>query len=645
MKRQILWKNITTAVVVMLMGVALCACHKDDDVLSGSKAETIDPSAPLHLYLGVNAGNNGLTWEEQSGTRAFSCTRANGGTRAGEIRPETMSSVVSFNLYVDGDEERPDKNDKDQSYIQSFMPNDPASPLGSARFFVPIYFAPAADIDQNNQQVYVPKPVIEAQENENKGYTIYLSLENYDADAYPDGKLVIYYTMDGADPRESEKSDIYEMTETDNGPMSIYMSADEVLKAATKYERKKTLDGTATTEEQEIEIFWSEVVTFPKDSVDNPDVDPGNPDDHPVNEDGSVPVDPFFNHTEDGGNQADNVTEETLDVDGQDLTFVVIDYNEATDHQTTGNSDSDAMLTRNHETQYGFMGIASTAGSNGDSPTLNSLSDYMNNYGTSYLQWNDGAKVMDTKCTMLIAKPAKTHDPADKDYDPTRATKDGDLILKDGNAYIPLVLRPAMACIQLCFHLSYHRAMTSGAQSDDVGFRQYVITGVRLNKPPALTESGKNMLDGSGSTVSRASANDQVMSSDEVIPLIATDSEGNPLRHTLISDEMEDGNPVFTPVARFYVLPQSSSTEVKLPVTITYDVYDRGELTYDEDGNVTKGNLLRKGETATSTLTFTHGYHPGFYYNIKIKIVPDFLYVMSDIDPDKPDGVVVVKNQ
>lgn len=627
MKRQILWKNITTAVVVMLIGMTLCACHKDDDILSGSKAETIDPSAPLHLYLGVNAGNSGLSWEEQSGTRAFSCTRANGGTRAGVIRPETMSSVVTFNLYVDGDEERPDKNDKDQSYIQSFMPNDPASPIGSVRLFVPIYFAPAADSTQNNQQVYVPKPVIEAKENENKGDTIYLSLDDYEPTDYADGKLVIYYTMDGTDPRESETK----ITVTDNGPRPIILSADEVLKAATKYERKKTLDGTATTEEQEIEIFWSEVVTFPKDSVDNPDVDPGNPDDHPVNEDGSIIVDPFFNQTESGGNQQGNTTVEELE--GYKGSFVVIDYNEATHNQGTGESDNDAQLTRNHETQYGFMGIASTAGSNGDSPTLNSLSDYMNNYGTSYLQWNDGAKVMDTKCTMLIAKPVKTHDPKDKNYDPTRATKDGDLILKDGNAYIPLVLRPAMACIQLCFHLSYKRAMTSGgAQSDDVGFRQYVITGVRLNKTPALTESGKSNLDNTGDPVSRASANDQVMSSNEVIPLIATDSENKPLSHTLISDQQEDGNPVFTPIARFYVLPQSSNTEIKLPVTITYDVYDRGN------------NLLRKGETATSNLIFSRGYQPGYYYNIKIKIVPDFLYVMSDIDPDKPDGVVVVKN-
>lgn len=626
MKRQILWQYITSIIVVMLMGVTLCACHKDDDVLSGSEVETIDPAAPMRLYLGVNAGGNGLSWEEQSGTRAFFYTRVGEGTRAGVIRPEKLTAVAKFNLYVDGDDERPGKDAKDQSYIQSFMP-DATSPSGIAPFLVPIYFAPAADIDQSNQQVYVPKPVIEAEENENKGYTVYLSLDDHDATAYADGKLVIYYTLDGLDPRESEKSDIY-VTETDNGPMPIYMSTDQVLKAATKYERTATIPGEAITEEQTVEVFWSELATFPEKTVD---------------EDGSIIIDPFFNQT---NTQAGDTAVEYLDVNGQDLPFVVIDYNEATDHQNTGDSDADAMLTRNHEKLYGFMGVASTAGANGDAPVLNSLMDYMDNNGTSYLQWNDEAKVMDTKCTMLIAKPAKTHDPADKNYEPTRATKDGDLILKDGNAYIPLVLRPAMACIQLCFHLSYQRAMTPGAQSDDVGFRKYVITGIRLNKTPALTESGKSKLDGSGNSISRSGKNDKVMNSDEMIPLIAADLENNPLSHTLISDEQDGGNPVFTPVARFYVLPQSSNTEVSLPITITYDVYDRGTLEYDPTtGNVIKGNLLRKGETATSTITFTRGYHPGFYYNIKIKIVPDFLYVMSDIDPDKPDDYVVVKSE
>lgn len=82
----------------------------------------------------------------------------------------------------------------------------------------------------------------------------------------------------------------------------------------------------------------------------------------------------------------------------------------------------------------------------------------------------------------------------------------------------------------------------------------------------------------------------------------------------------------FNPAADF---SQTGSNEVV--VTATYDVYDKeGQLTRD---NCTASNKL------TLPLTGTNAIKKGYYYDVKVTLAPDFLYVLSDND-NKSDLVL-----
>lgn len=83
------------------------------------------------------------------------------------------------------------------------------------------------------------------------------------------------------------------------------------------------------------------------------------------------------------------------------------------------------------------------------------------------------------------------------------------------------------------------------------------------------------------------------------------------------------------PFQSVYVYPQTEFKELKMRISYTV---------YDSEGLVTR---QAKVTNAVSLLNWT--LLSGYYYDIKINVVPDYLYVLSDNDQDF-DGYIVIKD-
>lgn len=223
------------------------------------------------------------------------------------------------------------------------------------------------------------------------------------------------------------------------------------------------------------------------------------------------------------------------------------------------------------------------------------------------LQWNNLPK-LSPFCAWMHSDVARTRENGDVQSN-NGTYYDGNLILLPGydmegkpryEVYIPFIMHPAMALLRLNYKLSYAYAMQSGgAAHDDEGFREFRIKSVVLNKFP----------------------NDETNVSID----IKKAAEDKP--YASLKSDVTDGT--FTEVATIYAAPTTATLTV--PMTITYDVFDR------------TGNLLRKNQTVDGSFLITQRLEGGKYYDVNLSIVPSFLYTMSDIDPDSPNGYIIEK--
>lgn len=237
--------------------------------------------------------------------------------------------------------------------------------------------------------------------------------------------------------------------------------------------------------------------------------------------------------------------------------------------------------------------------------TNESIRQYMTE-GTP-LQWNNLPK-LSPFCAWMHSDVVRTRESGNPDKRDDGTVYDGNLVLlprydmesKFGyDVYVPFIMHPSMAMLRLNYKLSYAYAMQSGgAAHDDVGFREFHIKSVVLRKFP---------------------------DNDTDVSIVIKKADGKD--YALLRSDVSDGE--FTEVATIYAAPTTATLTV--PMTITYDAFDR------------KGNLLRQNETVDASFTITQRLEGGKYYDINLSIVPSFLYVMSDIDPDSPNDYIIVK--
>ena len=70
------------------------------------------------------------------------------------------------------------------------------------------------------------------------------------------------------------------------------------------------------------------------------------------------------------------------------------------------------------------------------------------------------------------------------------------------------------------------------------------------------------------------------------------------------------------------------TTNTKFSLEFTYDVYD------------SKGNLIRKGETARNAITLQYNMVSGQIHTVNMTVLPTYIYMLSDPDLDNPTFVV-----
>lgn len=227
--------------------------------------------------------------------------------------------------------------------------------------------------------------------------------------------------------------------------------------------------------------------------------------------------------------------------------------------------------------------------------------------GVEPLQWANLPKISPF-CAWMYSDVARTRVDVDIYKNNNGSYYDGNLILVPGydeegkpryDVYIPFIMHPAMALLRLNYKLSYAYAMQSGgAAHDDVGFREFRIKSVVLNKFPD-NDTNVNIV------IKKADSKD----------------------YASLRSDVPDGT--FTEVATIFAAPTTASLTV--PMIFTYDVCDRA------------GNYIRKNETVNASFTINQRLDGGKYYDVNLSIVPSFLYTMSDIDPDSPTGYIIEK--
>ena len=100
------------------------------------------------------------------------------------------------------------------------------------------------------------------------------------------------------------------------------------------------------------------------------------------------------------------------------------------------------------------------------------------------------------------------------------------------------------------------------------------------------------------------------------VTLFSFDNESSPL----VLNQDADANNEARPINHFYLCPEQSTANLKM--TVTYDVYDeKGEMTRED---ITADNAILKLKDGQLKA--------GTNYKLYIKVVPTYLYVLSDND-------------
>lgn len=88
-----------------------------------------------------------------------------------------------------------------------------------------------------------------------------------------------------------------------------------------------------------------------------------------------------------------------------------------------------------------------------------------------------------------------------------------------------------------------------------------------------------------------------------------------------------------------FYLPEMPCSEAPLSIAVTYDVYDLAATRTRKD--VVAKSIIKLGGKVITLKDGVPHLLPGYFYNILIYIVPDYLYVLSDND-NGADGVIVI---
>lgn len=135
--------------------------------------------------------------------------------------------------------------------------------------------------------------------------------------------------------------------------------------------------------------------------------------------------------------------------------------------------------------------------------------------------------------------------------------------------------------------------------------------------------------------------NDVVEAVDAVVTIAANNTNQSPLSVAFPTDRYKKGkNP--EPAVLYDGKAKSLSTDsptfmaclcpganTKFTLETTYDVYDR------------KGNIIREGETVRNAISLDYDLEAGKLHTVNIKVMPTYLYVLSDPDLESPTFVVV----
>ena len=135
--------------------------------------------------------------------------------------------------------------------------------------------------------------------------------------------------------------------------------------------------------------------------------------------------------------------------------------------------------------------------------------------------------------------------------------------------------------------------------------------------------------------------NDVVEAVDAVVTIAANNTNQSPLSVAFPTNSYKKGkNP--EPAVLYDGKAKSLSTDsptfmaclcpganTKFTLETTYDVYDR------------KGNIIREGETVRNAISLDYDLEAGKLHTVNIKVMPTYLYVLSDPDLESPTFVVV----